>query len=165
MYFFFFFQAEDGIRDGRVTGVQTCALPISSSRWWDAAVVCSTTFDGKMWLATGHSSPSSGCAGSSRRFRKETGRHPDPDRSLPCTRRPAGDGCQLSVASASARGPVGSNDPPDRVGALTTENWPSGPSSPDHSWEVHTWHQIPRFIPSNGRSASPSSGSRPVASP
>src|SRR5438876_8206913 len=29
MYFvFFFFQAEDGIRDGRVTGVQTCALPI-----------------------------------------------------------------------------------------------------------------------------------------
>src|SRR5690348_17824463 len=29
--FFFFFQAEDGIRDGRVTGVQTCALPISSA--------------------------------------------------------------------------------------------------------------------------------------
>src|SRR6266487_6086004 len=28
---FFFFQAEDGIRDGRVTGVQTCALPIWSS--------------------------------------------------------------------------------------------------------------------------------------
>src|SRR5438876_11217187 len=28
---FFFFQAEDGIRDGRVTGVQTCALPISPS--------------------------------------------------------------------------------------------------------------------------------------
>src|SRR5690348_17861556 len=26
----FFFQAEDGIRDGRVTGVQTCALPIST---------------------------------------------------------------------------------------------------------------------------------------
>ena len=24
----FFFQAEDGIRDGLVTGVQTCALPI-----------------------------------------------------------------------------------------------------------------------------------------
>src|SRR5256885_7720460 len=28
--FFFFFQAEDGIRDYKVTGVQTCALPI-----WD----------------------------------------------------------------------------------------------------------------------------------
>src|SRR5690625_5551107 len=27
-YCFFFFQAEDGIRDGHVTGVQTCALPI-----------------------------------------------------------------------------------------------------------------------------------------
>src|SRR5690606_40453519 len=27
-YFFFFFQAEDGIRDFHVTGVQTCALPI-----------------------------------------------------------------------------------------------------------------------------------------
>src|SRR2546427_5519182 len=29
MYIFFFFQAEDGIRDLTVTGVQTCALPIS----------------------------------------------------------------------------------------------------------------------------------------
>ena len=28
---FFFFQAEDGIRDRLVTGVQTCALPIFSS--------------------------------------------------------------------------------------------------------------------------------------
>src|SRR5215217_3634926 len=28
MLFFFFFQAEDGIRDIGVTGVQTCALPI-----------------------------------------------------------------------------------------------------------------------------------------
>src|SRR5260370_22159371 len=27
-FFFFFFQAEDGIRDSSVTGVQTCALPI-----------------------------------------------------------------------------------------------------------------------------------------
>src|SRR6266404_9610645 len=29
--FIFFFQAEDGIRDKLVTGVQTCALPISGS--------------------------------------------------------------------------------------------------------------------------------------
>src|SRR3954449_11825120 len=29
--FFFFFQAEDGIRDESVTGVQTCALPIHTS--------------------------------------------------------------------------------------------------------------------------------------
>src|SRR6266487_5488066 len=33
LFFFFFFQAEDGIRDGRVTGVQTCALPISAKQW------------------------------------------------------------------------------------------------------------------------------------
>src|SRR5215470_19866590 len=36
--FFFFFQAEDGIRDATVTGVQTCALPISRGRigdYWD----------------------------------------------------------------------------------------------------------------------------------
>src|SRR5438876_1105779 len=32
---YFFFQAEDGIRDGRVTGVQTCALPICSGpQYW-----------------------------------------------------------------------------------------------------------------------------------
>src|SRR6266581_6818547 len=42
VWFCFFFQAEDGIRDGRVTGVQTCALPIfprrprSTHRRWPA---------------------------------------------------------------------------------------------------------------------------------
>src|SRR5256885_8788621 len=38
--FFFFFQAEDGIRDYKVTGVQTCALPIfshSHSSGWSAS--------------------------------------------------------------------------------------------------------------------------------
>src|SRR2546430_12957507 len=40
-YIFFFFQAEDGIRDLTVTGVQTCALPIcvqlrAWSHWHDA---------------------------------------------------------------------------------------------------------------------------------
>src|SRR6266700_6963237 len=34
LIFFFFFQAEDGIRDFHVTGVQTCALPILRS--WGA---------------------------------------------------------------------------------------------------------------------------------
>src|SRR5260370_41392733 len=34
---FFFFQAEDGIRDSSVTGVQTCALPISSL--WSVACI------------------------------------------------------------------------------------------------------------------------------
>src|SRR2546427_2600055 len=32
VFFFFFFQAEDGIRDLTVTGVQTCALPILTAR-------------------------------------------------------------------------------------------------------------------------------------
>src|SRR5699024_11854618 len=31
-YYYFFFQAEDGIRDRNVTGVQTCALPIFAER-------------------------------------------------------------------------------------------------------------------------------------
>src|SRR5256886_8913985 len=35
--FFFFFQAEDGIRDLTVTGVQTCALPISSFEFCQTA--------------------------------------------------------------------------------------------------------------------------------
>src|SRR5260370_17179482 len=35
--FFFFFQAEDGIRDSSVTGVQTCALPISAASGTAAA--------------------------------------------------------------------------------------------------------------------------------
>src|SRR5207237_3128549 len=35
---FFFFQAEDGIRDSSVTGVQTCALPIFDISWLDCNV-------------------------------------------------------------------------------------------------------------------------------
>src|SRR2546422_2672711 len=45
MCFFFFFQAEDGIRDVAVTGVQTCALPISvrgDPVHVHAALVCDT---------------------------------------------------------------------------------------------------------------------------
>src|SRR5690606_39466906 len=39
---FFFFQAEDGIRDFHVTGVQTCALPISVVRSKDrTSAACS----------------------------------------------------------------------------------------------------------------------------
>src|SRR2546430_3163165 len=34
IFVFFFFQAEDGIRDLTVTGVQTCALPISVNVWY-----------------------------------------------------------------------------------------------------------------------------------
>src|SRR6266404_8539806 len=50
--FFFFFQAEDGIRDKLVTGVQTCALPISMGPtawddWVDGFYLqCSSQWDG-----------------------------------------------------------------------------------------------------------------------
>src|SRR5690606_40053742 len=54
---FFFFQAEDGIRDFHVTGVQTCALPIStvfagqaltsenSGDGWESATVTQPSLD------------------------------------------------------------------------------------------------------------------------
>src|SRR2546425_8309813 len=41
LFLFFFFQAEDGIRDKLVTGVQTCALPISMSYCTTARPGCS----------------------------------------------------------------------------------------------------------------------------
>src|SRR6266496_4573047 len=40
-FFFFFFQAEDGIRGLYVTGVQTCALPISAARGRLPTLACS----------------------------------------------------------------------------------------------------------------------------
>src|SRR2546422_6841819 len=46
---FFFFQAEDGIRDVAVTGVQTCALPISQSKTCRNG--CSTRSREASWTA------------------------------------------------------------------------------------------------------------------
>src|SRR6266487_5968369 len=43
--FFFFFQAEDGIRDGRVTGVQTCALPIFDASEQHEGMVAAIAFE------------------------------------------------------------------------------------------------------------------------
>src|SRR5260370_42339716 len=40
MFVFFFFQAEDGIRDSSVTGVQTCALPIFWAATGAAIAAC-----------------------------------------------------------------------------------------------------------------------------
>src|SRR5690348_14011794 len=42
-FLFFFFQAEDGIRDGRVTGVQTCALPICAAESELGLLTCMRT--------------------------------------------------------------------------------------------------------------------------
>src|SRR5690606_41160927 len=43
-YLLFFFQAEDGIRDFHVTGVQTCALPILRPFSWPRSSVASSGF-------------------------------------------------------------------------------------------------------------------------
>src|SRR5699024_11830414 len=56
-YIFFFFQAEDGIRDRNVTGVQTCALPIwkSNSSYYegftndDGTQLIPTEYDPEKW--------------------------------------------------------------------------------------------------------------------
>src|SRR3989441_11586059 len=47
--FFFFFQAEDGIRDKLVTGVQTCALPISASASFSSAACVIRDADQTQW--------------------------------------------------------------------------------------------------------------------
>src|SRR5207249_12209777 len=87
---FFFFQAEDGIRDRNVTGVQTCALPIFWLPTWSSVRSSGTS----RWLTC---SEPTGCrtrsvsAGSS--WRRET-------------RRPAllgGTAFQLEIGRASCR--------------------------------------------------------------
>src|SRR5207237_6721247 len=47
---FFFFQAEDGIRDSSVTGVQTCALPISALAELDVMLPVSGKYEGDYYL-------------------------------------------------------------------------------------------------------------------
>src|SRR5699024_12069977 len=54
----FFFQAEDGIRERNVTGVQTCALPICSS-WWGRCP------------GVRHGEPRRGCRGPAGRLRSK----------------------------------------------------------------------------------------------
>src|SRR5688500_20092634 len=66
--FFFFFQAEDGIRDYKVTGVQTCALPI----WAHGSTRCATRWRNS-WRLMGRGSALPVCLARSeeRRVRKE----------------------------------------------------------------------------------------------
>src|SRR5438105_15584038 len=58
VFFFFFFQAKDGIRDPLVTGVQTCALPIHL-KYFLAKPVSSTKYF-RSTPASGSSPPSFG---------------------------------------------------------------------------------------------------------
>src|SRR6266545_297337 len=53
MLWIFFFQAEDGIRDKLVTGVQTCALPISLAHRAPAAPGARHAHAGRAFLAGG----------------------------------------------------------------------------------------------------------------
>src|SRR2546429_6469793 len=87
MFIFFFFQAEDGIRDVAVTGVQTCALPIS--RFTNSFVVrvfgpalAKATVPRRLGWRTGSSGmscddqdrPSCGSAGSPRSEERRVGK-------------------------------------------------------------------------------------------
>src|SRR5688500_19500634 len=58
---FFFFQAEDGIRDYKVTGVQTCALPISNPRGSLVAARIGRTWPMRMRQSGRRTGPSSAC--------------------------------------------------------------------------------------------------------
>src|SRR5690606_39565863 len=51
VFYFFFFQAEDGIRDFHVTGVQTCALPICKfcTLYFSRNCHCSLRFSRSYW--------------------------------------------------------------------------------------------------------------------
>src|SRR5690606_41526642 len=46
---YFFFQAEDGIRDFHVTGVQTCALPIFGRAWNENLAVLRCVAGSRDW--------------------------------------------------------------------------------------------------------------------
>src|SRR5207248_5472416 len=54
---FFFFQAEDGIRDRTVTGVQTCALPICALFGIFAFIDVPLVFGSIRWWRTQHPQP------------------------------------------------------------------------------------------------------------
>src|SRR3989449_7694302 len=69
--FFFFFQAEGGIRDVAVTGVQTCALPIL----FQSALLVGARVRSETGLATGAASaPSAAVAVAARIFTRLAGR-------------------------------------------------------------------------------------------
>src|SRR5687767_15360931 len=80
---FFFFQAEDGIRDKLVTGVQTCALPISLAICW--AVRCARGARSATRNIPTHArfaTTSSAAIRSTLRHRSERGHSLTPDPSL-----------------------------------------------------------------------------------
>src|SRR5258707_2345301 len=61
LFLFFFFQAEDGIRDIGVTGVQTCALPISRLEGYSAKMLTGISEDDCLYADLGIDPASTGC--------------------------------------------------------------------------------------------------------
>src|SRR5690606_39601761 len=69
---YFFFQAEDGIRDFHVTGVQTCALPISQLN--DPEAIRRLLVDTEVWAIVGLGANPHRPAYSVARFLQERGK-------------------------------------------------------------------------------------------
>src|SRR5690625_6071512 len=75
----FFFQAEDGIRGGHVTGVQTCALPISTDLPAPAPQIVGAAATDRARPTRGGSSPAARAAALTRSPDEE---HPEPEPDL-----------------------------------------------------------------------------------
>src|SRR4051794_41727204 len=90
-FFFFFFQAEDGIRDGRVTGVQTCALPISALAQPRRLVQIWSSRRGWASAASMRRSASSQLAGSGASETSSLRRTPASSRSITSANAPSGE--------------------------------------------------------------------------
>src|SRR2546430_17601092 len=73
LYFSFFFQAEDGIRDLTVTGVQTCALPTTSA----GRTRCSASKKQGACSATRRTSAGGSCSSRARALTSLAGRGRD----------------------------------------------------------------------------------------
>src|SRR5438034_11566748 len=80
--FFFFFQAEDGIRDHCVTGVQTCALPISLPAQPDPGLRPSLRTADQRWLPA-HHWPEPVSRWGRQSFGRESGPHTAPEKAAP----------------------------------------------------------------------------------
>src|SRR6266542_4731502 len=88
MFFLIFFQAEDGIRDATVTGVQTCALPISlpasiSSRTEWKTTVANAGESGPIFAPAARSETAFGLSAST--FEREETNHGTDDLACHCS--------------------------------------------------------------------------------
>src|ERR1039457_4667284 len=144
-FYFFFFQAEDGIRDYKVTGVQTCALPIWRVRRRHRPAGCSrlefTTWRGDrvhygiLWgrppvgvpSGPGRLVPPPGTTGSAP-CKARAGRWGPPHHEYSLFRLPRTASCPRGPADRAAGDPIG---PPRRwppTPAPGSPGWPPTPS-------------------------------------